>query len=119
MKHCIHASESLSEFIVRCEHFDANQQFGTHAHIENCAICPFRQPEDGVASGVPTRLPDPCAGDSARYTRPRLGLGDLVERIAKPFARAIGADCLDEHGALKPDSDCAKRRDALNKVRPG
>ena len=46
-----------------------------------------------------------------------LGLGDIIERAAKPFARAIGADCLDAHGALKPDSGCAKRRDALNRVR--
>ena len=47
MKHCIHASEPLSEFIVRCEHVDANKQFGTHAHIQNCAICPFRQTSVG------------------------------------------------------------------------
>jgi len=104
MKHCLHAQEKLSEFIVRCEHFDANQQFGTHAHIENCRICPFRSPEAGVASTVPSRLP-------------RLGLGDIIERAAKPFARAIGSNCLDERGALKPDSGCAKRRDALNRVR--
>lgn len=47
------------------------------------------------------------------------GLGDLVEKLVKPIARAIKSDCLDERDALKPGSPCAKRRDALNKLYPG
>ncbi len=45
------------------------------------------------------------------------GLGDLVEKLAKPIAKALKMDCLDEQHHLKPDSGCAKRRDALNKIR--
>ena len=47
----------------------------------------------------------------------KLGLGDLIERIAKPFARALRLDCIDSDGKLKATSPCAKRRDKLNKIR--
>lgn len=43
-------------------------------------------------------------------------LGDMVEAMAKPIAKALNMKCLDEKGGLKPESSCAKRRDALNKM---
>lgn len=46
------------------------------------------------------------------------GLGDIVERIAKPIASALKMPCLDDSGRLKPDSGCGKRRDRLNKLVP-
>lgn len=46
----------------------------------------------------------------------RLRLGDRAERLAKPIAKALRMDCLDEAGNLKPESGCAKRRDRLNKL---
>lgn len=46
----------------------------------------------------------------------KLGLGDWVERLAKPIARMLKLDCLDEKDQLKPESDCAKRRDRLNRL---
>jgi len=46
----------------------------------------------------------------------RLRLGDLVEKMAKPIAKALRLDCIDKDGSLKPDSGCAKRRDALNRL---
>jgi hypothetical protein len=46
----------------------------------------------------------------------RKGLGDVVEATAKPFAKLFNMDCLDADTKLKPDSNCAKRRDALNKL---
>jgi hypothetical protein len=44
------------------------------------------------------------------------GLGDLVELLAKPIAKALGLPCLDERSRLRPDSPCAKRRNALNRA---
>ena len=46
-----------------------------------------------------------------------MGVGDMVEVVAKPIARLMGADCLDEQGNLKPDSGCARRKAACNRVR--
>lgn len=46
------------------------------------------------------------------------GLGDLVERVAKPIAKALRLPCLDENHNLRPESPCAKRRDRLNKAFP-
>jgi len=46
--------------------------------------------------------------------RRRLRLGDKVESVIKPVARALRLKCLDADGKLKPDSGCAKRRDRLN-----
>jgi len=43
-------------------------------------------------------------------------LGDMVESLAKPIAKALRMPCLDKDGKLKPESGCAKRRDALNKL---
>jgi hypothetical protein len=44
------------------------------------------------------------------------GLGDWVERMAKPVAKLLKLPCLDENGNLKADSGCAKRRKGLNNV---
>jgi len=44
------------------------------------------------------------------------GLGDRIERLAKPIAKALRLPCLDKTGNLKPESGCAKRRDAMNKL---
>ena len=44
------------------------------------------------------------------------GLGDLVERLVKPIAIALKLPCLDEQNQLRPESPCAKRRDALNRL---
>lgn len=49
---------------------------------------------------------------------PLRGLGDVVERIAKPIARALNMPCLDENRQLRPESPCAKRRDAMNNMFP-
>ncbi len=52
-----------------------------------------------------------------RTARPKsLGLGDLVEKAAKPIAKALRLDCLDERGELKPESKCAKRKRWLNRL---
>lgn len=42
-------------------------------------------------------------------------LGDAVSTVATPVAEALGLDCVDEFGQLKPESNCARRRDSLNK----
>lgn len=48
------------------------------------------------------------------------GLGDMIHAIAKPIAVALGLPCIDkETKELKPESDCAKRREAMNKIRLG
>lgn len=46
--------------------------------------------------------------------RPPLGLGDMVETVAKPIAKALKLDCLDQNEQLKPQSPCWKRRAWLN-----
>ncbi len=48
--------------------------------------------------------------------RKKMGLGDLVEKLAKPIARALRLPCLDKDAKLKPQSPCAKRRDWLNRI---
>jgi hypothetical protein len=43
------------------------------------------------------------------------GLGDIIEALVKPLARALGLSCLDQDGNLRPESGCAKRRDRINR----
>jgi hypothetical protein len=51
-------------------------------------------------------------------TRKKLGLGDMVAKIATPIAKALNMDCIDKAtGQLKPESPCAQRKAALNKIR--
>lgn len=45
-----------------------------------------------------------------------VGLGDLVEKLAKPIARALRLPCYDKQGELQPKSGCAKRKARLNKI---
>jgi len=63
----------------------------------------FRCPE-GCRIGQTENLPQPF----------RRGLGDVIEVFAKPIAKALKLPCLDDQDRLKPESPCAKRRDALN-----
>lgn len=43
-------------------------------------------------------------------------LGDLVSSVATPIARAFDMPCIDPlTNQLRPESGCAKRRDALNR----
>lgn len=52
-------------------------------------------------------------------TQPLRGLGDVVEKLAHPIAVALWLQCMDkETKALRPDSPCAKRRDAMNRIFP-
>jgi hypothetical protein len=46
----------------------------------------------------------------------RRGLGDMVERAVKPFAKAIRHPCLQPDDTLRPGSPCAKIKAALNKL---
>ncbi len=46
------------------------------------------------------------------------GLGDLVEKLAKPVAKALKRPCIKQDGTLRPESACAKRRRLLNKLVP-
>jgi hypothetical protein len=43
-------------------------------------------------------------------------LGDMIERAAKPIAKALSLPCLDSEGKLKADSGCGKRKAWLNRV---
>jgi hypothetical protein len=48
---------------------------------------------------------------------PFIRLGDIVEKIAKPIAKALGLKCHDKAtGKLKPGTPCHKRKAALNKL---
>jgi hypothetical protein len=52
-----------------------------------------------------------------KATSRRLGLGDLVASVATPIARALRLPCIDPATKqLRPESGCAKRRDALNRL---
>lgn len=48
----------------------------------------------------------------------RIRLGDAVEKLAKPIAKALKLPCLDGD-KLRPESPCAKRRDRLNRLTGG
>ncbi len=42
-------------------------------------------------------------------------LGDSISSVATPIARALNLDCIDpQTNDLRPESPCAKRRNALN-----
>jgi hypothetical protein len=58
-------------------------------------------------------------GQTDRLPHPKRHLGDIVEGLVKPIAAALGLPCLDEKGELRPESGCAKRRDALNRLSGG
>lgn len=54
------------------------------------------------------------------FRQPQMqGAGDLVSKIATPIARTLKMGCIDKTtNDLKPESPCAKRRAALNKLLP-
>ncbi len=71
---------------------------------------------------------DPCAacpeGHWGPYqrcvsgVRMGLGLGDVVASVATPIARVLHLGCVDNiTGLLRPESACAKRKLAFNKIR--
>lgn len=72
----------------------------------------LREAATAKASPSPTGAltPSPAVRATGR------GLGDVIEAVMKPIARILQLPCLDAKGRLKPDSGCAKRRDALNEV---
>lgn len=46
-----------------------------------------------------------------------LNIGDAVALVATPVARGLGMDCIDPTTQqLRPDSNCAKRKAALNQL---
>jgi hypothetical protein len=53
----------------------------------------------------------------AGYNQEGIGLGDIVEKLAKPIAKALRMPCLDKNGNLKPESGCGKRKKLLNRIR--
>lgn len=53
-----------------------------------------------------------------RASRQIRGVGDIVEKLVKPIAVMFKMYCLDENKELKPESDCAKRRDRANEILP-
>jgi hypothetical protein len=52
-------------------------------------------------------------------SRPLIGLGDLVHKVAAPIGRIVNWPCLKKDGTtdLIPGSPCANARDLLNKVK--
>lgn len=57
---------------------------------------------------------DPCGDVRGPW---RTGLGDLVAKVATPIARLLRLGCIDpKTKELRPESGCAKRRDALNRI---
>lgn len=96
-----------------------------HAQIESVAqlhgsriIARVREISSESEAGfeVDSRKWEELIAEMSRTPKP-VGIGDIIERLAKPIAKALGLPCLDEKtGGLKPESPCAKRRDALNRL---
>jgi len=71
-------------------------------------------PPSGPASGL---SPTVLSAKPIVQARRKFGLGDLVAKVATPIARALNLDCIDKTtGQLKPESGCAQRKAALNKL---
>lgn len=48
-----------------------------------------------------------------------IGLGDAIAAVATPIARALKLSCIDPvTKQLRPDSGCAQRKAALNRIVP-
>ena len=80
-----------------------------------CNNCPT--PCDPIPNII--NLKNTCPLPESRWDKietEKMGLGDIVEMLAKPVARILKMDCLDKDGKLKPESGCAKRRHALNRI---
>jgi hypothetical protein len=84
------------------------------------ALAPSSIPvgQDSVAPSKKSALATPKTRPPIVQTRKKLGLGDMVAKIATPIAKALNMDCIDKAtGQLKPESPCAQRKAALNKIR--
>lgn len=46
------------------------------------------------------------------------GLGDVIHAVAAPIGRALGMDCFEKNGELKPASPCGQRRASWNEKYP-
>lgn len=79
--------------------FTASNACKSRAHCETC--------RHDAAWRAQVGAPDVC---------PHFGLGDLVEKIAKPIAKVLGLKCHDKQGNLKPGTPCAKRKALLNRI---
>lgn len=54
-----------------------------------------------------------------RPARKPLGLGDVVAKVATPIAKALSLPCIDpETKAVKSNSPCDQKKNALNRVLP-
>ena len=84
-------------------------RFTDSAHCTSRAHCATCRADAAWRKAV--GAPDECP-------HPVRGLGDVVESMIKPIARALRLNCLDNQGKLKAASPCAKRRDALNRAVP-
>lgn len=60
----------------------------------------------------------PAAAPAPAPPKSRRGLGDVVETLARPVAKALGMDCHDATGELKPGTPCAKRKGKMNQAVP-
>ena len=83
------------------------KEFTTSAHCHSRAHCVECRSNPAWRASV--GAPDTCPHGVT-------GLGDLIEKIARPIAKLLGIPCHDKKGQLKPESNCAKRRDKLNKI---
>lgn len=43
-------------------------------------------------------------------------LGDAISSVATPIAGALGMDCVDEQGQLRPESNCGRRKQWANNL---
>ena len=67
--------------------------------------------------GTKNTEPLPAGNCGGCGGKAKSGLGDLIERIVHPVAVALDLPCLDERKEkLRPESPCAKRRDAANRI---
>lgn len=93
----------------------------SHAHCFACRNdAAFRASivKNGMAEIQDFECPEGAKiGETEGLPKPKMGLGDLIEKAVKPIAVALKLDCLDENHNLKNDSPCAKRRDRWNKIR--
>lgn len=87
--------------------FTDSQHCQSRAHCFTCR----RDAAWRKSVGAPEQCPIGVTDQTAKRR-----LGDIVEAVAKPIAKALGMQCLDEQANLKPQSPCAKRRDALNSI---
>lgn len=98
----------------------AQSQLATlRARIALCQSCPTTcaNPEKSkMEASCPLTPPRWGPFDATKAPASSTGLGDMVEKLAKPIAKALRLKCLDGNGQLKPESGCAKRKAWLNSL---